>query len=557
MNDAITQLSAQVGVPIKPTIKLPGEGVTVTDTAKAIYEVAGVQNGLFYSNGRVVRISRVDKTAPEQFEALSASQAVSEFEKYGSFVGGTGKGKVMAENTAKLILEADVGREILPNVKLILSRPLLMLQNGLIDTLNIGYNPESMVYVLGGSLQEPDSLDEAVDLVQAPFVDFSFKTDGDYSRAIALMLTPALKIGGFISDHTPIDIVEASESQTGKGHLLHLRCLVYGEQAVLVVRQKGGTGSPDESLSAAILSGRPFIQIDNLRGGFSSELLEAFLTNPGHITVRVPYSKVSTAEGTNRFFAITSNGVEITEDLANRASFVRLIKEKDREFSLINGLPIEQIIRRQHSSFSGAIAKVIRHYHSLGMPKTGEKRHARREWAQTLDWIVQKIFELPPLLDGMEEVKARTVNPALGFVRELAIQIEKCGKLGHELRPSELADIYTAAGLVVPGLDKSEEVDYNNKQEAQRVGQLMKQAMKDGDELVVEGYKVTRSSQKRIVPSGALSDANFYRFELMGEPRVTESKAESSIDPQSSSEGGGEPDEKQAQQAQEGVSQNI
>lgn len=546
MNDAITQLSAQVGVPTKPTIKLPGEGVTVTDTAKAIYEIAGAKCSLFYSNGVVVRISKADKTAQEAFEELTAPKAVSEFEKHAVLTDAKGKGKVLAENSAKVILYADIAREILPTLKLILSRPVLVLRNGIISTLKSGYNHDSMVYVIGGQLQEPETIEEAVGFVQATLMDFSFKSDSDHSRAIALMLTPALKIGGFISDHTPIDIVEASESQTGKGHLLKRRCLIYGEEAVLVVRQKGGTGSLDESISAAILSGRPFIQLDNMRGGFSSELLEAFLTNPGRVTVRVPYSKVSMAEASNRFFAITSNGVEITEDLANRASFVRLIKEKDREFSLVNGLTIDQLIGQKHSVFGGAIAKVIRHYHSQGMPKTDEKRHARREWAQTLDWIVQNIFELPPLLDGMEEVKARTVNPALGFVRELAIQIEKCGKLGHELRPGELADIYTAAGLVVPGLDKSQEVDYNHKQEAQRLGQLMKQAMKDGDELVIEGYKVTRSSHKRIVPSGSLSDANFYRFELMGEPRVTELKAESSIDPQSSSEDRSEPDEEQA-----------
>jgi hypothetical protein len=470
---------------------------------------------------------------------------VSEFEKFANFTDNKSKSKVMPEATAKLILESYLARDILPNVRLILNRPLLILNDGEIDALSAGYNERSMVYVVGGELREPDTLEEAVRYIEAPLVDFSFKTEGDRSRAIALLLTPAFKIGGFITDHTPIDIIEASESQTGKGYLLHLRGLIYGERARLVVRQKGGTGSLDESISAAILSGQPFIQIDNLRGPLNSELLEAVLTNPGDISLRVPYLQPLAAAAHNRFFTITSNGVEITQDLANRASFIRLIKERDRDYSKVGDLSIEQVIRERLSHFGGAIAKVIRHYHSLGMPKTDEKRHPRREWAQTMDWIVQNIFELPPLLDGMDEVKERTVNPALGFVRELANQVEKGGKLGQELRCGELAMLYASAGLTVPGLDKSADVQYGESHGAQRIGQLMKQAMVNNlDEIVLEGYRVTRKSHKRIISSGNLSDTNFYCFELIGEPQKIESKAEETVATKLISEDRSEPEGK-------------
>jgi hypothetical protein len=59
-----------------------------------------------------------------------------------------------------------------------------------------------------------------VALIEQILVDFSFQTDSDISRAIACLLTPALNLGGFIKGGIPVHIIEANESQTGKGTFL-------------------------------------------------------------------------------------------------------------------------------------------------------------------------------------------------------------------------------------------------------------------------------------------------------------------------------------------------
>jgi hypothetical protein len=102
----------------------------------------------------------------------------------------------------------------------------------------------------------------------------------DKSRAIAAILTPALKFGGLLEAHTPLFVVEADDSQAGKGFLLELVQMIYRETASIVTQRQGGVASLDESLAQAMLDGRPFIQLDNVRGHIGSPYFEAILTCP-------------------------------------------------------------------------------------------------------------------------------------------------------------------------------------------------------------------------------------------------------------------------------------
>ncbi len=298
MSDQIQQLqqlaSTKLGMTdkaTKPLVMLPGKGVQIRDTAKEVYEQAAAQNGLFYSNGLVVKVSSTGSSSLPQLSPLTPAEAMSELEKYVRFRKPGGKENeetLLTEGIAKAILLCDVAKTILPNVRGLLNRPLPVLLKGQLEALHSGYNASTGLLVAGGKITEPDTVEEAVKLINSIFMDFDFQSNSDISRAIACFLTPALKIGGFINGNTPVDIIEANESQTGKGFFLYLRSLLYGEVSMIITRQKGGVGSMDETFGKALISGRPFIQFDNVRGELKSELLESFLTNPATMLVRRP-----------------------------------------------------------------------------------------------------------------------------------------------------------------------------------------------------------------------------------------------------------------------------
>ena len=80
------------------------------------------------------------------------------------------------------------------------------------------------------------------------------------------------------------------DGSRGKGYRQKLVAAIYCERIYpLIAKREGGIGSFDESISSGLLSGWPFIGLDNLRGRLASQFLESLLTAPEAVSVRVPY----------------------------------------------------------------------------------------------------------------------------------------------------------------------------------------------------------------------------------------------------------------------------
>src|SRR5207253_3896807 len=95
-------------------------------------------------------------------------------------------------------------------------------------------------------------------------------------------------------------------------------------------------------------------------------------------------------------------------------------------------------VRRHHGYYLGCVFTVVRTWFEAGKPRTNECRHDFREWSQTLDWIVQKLFGLPPLLDGHREEQERISSPHRNCLRDVAIALEHLTRLDEGLRVGEL-----------------------------------------------------------------------------------------------------------------------
>jgi hypothetical protein len=186
-------------------------------------------------------------------------------------------------------------------------------------------------FVIGGeaSLAKME-LNAAVELLFDAVSEFSFKTPADKSRAISAIITPAVVFGELFRAHVPVFVIEADESQTGKGFFLEVIQTIYGEIPTIITQRQGGVGGFDESLSQALLNGRPFIQFDNMRGRLVSQYLEMIMTCPpnGSVGARVPYKRETQIQPARFIFQLTSNGFESTRDLANRSCIIRLLKRR-------------------------------------------------------------------------------------------------------------------------------------------------------------------------------------------------------------------------------------
>jgi hypothetical protein len=405
------------------------------------------------------------------------------------------KQKLCSLDNAKALLATEAASKHLPIIQAVVNSPVFAEdETGQLVVLNQGYhNRNGGIYVLRKREIETDiQIEEAVKSILEIVGDFSFLRESDKSRCVAGIISPAVRFGRLLDADFPLDYCEADQSQTGKTFRMNLICSVYGESPCVVVlpsESKKGVGSLDELLSAALLSGAPFITLDNLRGEISNQLLESAIRGQGKVPVRSAYSKPTQIETDHVYWLATSNKAQTTHDLANRSIITRLRKRPwNYKFRDYAGTDLLTHVKRKSDYYLSCIFAVVRQWHLCGKPRTEETRHDFREWSQTLDWIIQNIFDLQPLLDDHHSAQLRISSPGLSLLREVALAVDNSDQCGEELSATQIAAICEAAAIDIPGCRSGAEL----KQQSQRIGSLFGPLFKESDVIVVEGFKVER-----------------------------------------------------------------
>jgi hypothetical protein len=295
-------------------------------------------------------------------------------------------------------------------------------------------------------------------------------------------------MGRLLPGHALINVVEADESQTGKGYKLAVDRAVYGESSGNILKRKGGVGSFDESLAHQLASGKPFLTLDNVRGRLDSEYLEGVVTMQGRVPVRLPHKGEVEVDARSLTIHMTSNGYQATRDLGNRSLITRLLHQPEGyEFKKFAEGGLLEHVEAQQPRYLGAVFAVVRHWHAADKPRLPTS-HSFREWVGALDWIVQNVFDLPPLLEGHEETIIRVTNPALTWLREIAPAVAAARRLGDELSASALVEISRGADVAIPGgTDKTEADD-----DARRLGTILAPCFRQAACVPLDAYQVLR-----------------------------------------------------------------
>jgi hypothetical protein len=408
---------------------------------------------------------------------------------------------------------------MLPEIHIITACPVVYVNDaGEPDTHRDGYLEcgGSGIFVTGGTSEEVP-LDEAVALIESTQDDFLFPTPADRARAIAMMLTPALVQGGFIQDRVPGDFAEANDSQAGKGYRHNLIVEIYNDTAVLVTQRMGGTGSFEEFLGSALLKGRIFILLDNLRGKLDSPAIESFLTTPyGQAYQARGFRQSGEVKAGRNIIQASSNGLEGTRDISNRMCVVRIRKQPaGYVFKQYPEGDLLEHVKANQGKYLGAIHAVIKEWVRQGQQRTSEHRHDFRKWCQTLDWILTHIFNRPGFMDGHREIQSRVSTPMVAALRELAIALDLAKRLEGDFIASELIEL--AEEFNVNLVDaKTRDPEQQKKQLGRKLGALFRDSgkkLETGDSILVEEYEFVRMvEQVKQDNSKGYHDQKTYRF---------------------------------------------
>ncbi|HBF35482.1 TPA: hypothetical protein DDW35_13045 [Candidatus Sumerlaeota bacterium] len=471
----------------KEVLVLPGGSQSISDCAKKFFARLAETGRYFLRAGVVVRVIQSDGEHVFQPVVAEALRSISE-KYFNLFVWRAGRGGemvlkpcVMTSDQARGLFDSPF-TGMLPEVKSLSACPLL-LPDG--RTITAGFDGTSGVFVTGCGTVVDVPLEQAVVALSGLLADFAFVRPGDKARALAALITPALRKAGFLR-LCPMQINEADQSQTGKDFLLKAITSIYLDKPALITQRAGGVGSADESLSSRLLAGCAFPTFANWRGKIDSPMLEALLTEERSFPTRVPYRGEVSIDPSRVCLSMTSNASAMTRDLANRSYTVRLRKKPPGyQFQKYTEGDLLDHIRANQPFYLGAVFSVVRYWMQAGQPTTQETRHDFRQWARILDWITQNVFYAGPLLAGHEETKARLSDPAHQFARSIAVVAANTGIAGRGYSAKALAELAFANDVEIPGCKT-----FDESSGARIIGILFKRVLGDAQEISVDGYTI-------------------------------------------------------------------
>ena len=357
----------------------------------------------------------------------------------------------------------------------------------------------------------------AVERILELYPDFDFASLADKSRAITSMFMPALRFGGLLRCHLPAELIEADESQAGKGLLAEMCQRTYGEVPEFSAKRKGGVGSFDEDLSNKLARGRPFIQIDNVRESLDSQFFESCMTVTYGATIeaRIPYKRGIQVDPNRHIFQVTSNRFEATTDLANRACVVR-IKKRPTGYqwkTFPDGLHLESHLALNPWPYLSAIYTIVARWIKDGKPRSEKERRGEgkfRDWWQVADWFARKIFELPSPLDDHEKIQRRVASAGQTWLRSLGNLLKAQNLLDVELPASQIVELINEAqdadGVAIPGV----KADATDEKKQQQIGIIMGKIFTGKTSVEIDTFTITRVEKEVQRPQ--FHDAKMRKF---------------------------------------------
>ena len=491
--------------------------ISYKQSADHIWSVAKAHGLAFHRSGLPVelidgKIKPIDKhrlSSLVEKLARKSGQSLGTLKAHGN---GIKWSSTQLNQTQSQVILADEGtiREGLDEIVTVSHTPILSSDG---EILREGYHAKYKTLVTGGEVEDVP-IDTAIESIKDLTADFLGSRPSDVSRLVSAFLTPAAKVAKIIDGHTPLFFYEADESQSGKGTYAEAVPKIYSERSISV-KQYGAMerNSATKQIDVALVDGRNYITLDNWRGKLDLPVLESLITGEeGSHLADKKFSRDVEVDPTKVNWAVTSNGVQTTQDMFNRYCFIKLKRQPlDYQWKYGTKQGFHQHIADNQPFYLGCVFTVWKEWIARGRPITKDHSHALSGWAGSLDWIVCNLFELPPI--GIDaKTRNYQVDPNLAFLRELCLVIKREDKLGEKLKPSDIASVLIESEICMPGSAQPFGIQYSaegvqNIQAGRKMGSLLK---KDGDSLEVGGFTITTVHEEKFEHDGF---NKFYYFE--------------------------------------------
>jgi len=217
------------GTAAPDVILLPSATTRIIDSAKAIFIRAADRRTLFIRgrvvheisplNGQLVLVPVTADMLRSRVEHLAQTMRWISDGRGGAVLKPS---RPKAEDAKGILDSPEVA--LLPPIDTIFNSPVLRDGPDGPRLLNKGYHQvgNEGVFITSGQVVGAMELFEATGALRGLLTDFEFVERADEARALAALVTPALRFGRFFVGHAPLLVLEADQPQAGKGYFVTL-----------------------------------------------------------------------------------------------------------------------------------------------------------------------------------------------------------------------------------------------------------------------------------------------------------------------------------------------
>jgi putative DNA primase/helicase len=305
-----------------------------------------------------------------------------------------------------------------------------------------GYDPVTGLFLVGSlslpvipSAPSKDDAVAALARLRELLAEFPFVDDASVAVACSQLITPVVRAA--VAPAVPLHLIRAPQSGTGKSYLADLASLIATGKPCAVIAADKNLEETEKRLVAAVMTGRPIINLDNCRNTLEGAILCQITERPLLELRRLGSHDMVPVTNTVSVFA-NGNNLTIAGDLVRRTVVGSLDADVENPETRTFATDPAAMIRNDRGGYVAACLVVVRAYLAAGEPERLPSLPSFGAWSDRvrspLVWL-----GLPDPVTTMEG--ARAEDP----VRETRLQVFAAwaAELGvsHGYQTAELVEL--------------------------------------------------------------------------------------------------------------------
>jgi putative DNA primase/helicase len=417
------------GEPPRPTIRIAaGEIERIVDETELALINAG--RGLYQRDGKIVFVAYTpaktcdgDNTTTIQIlergehALLLDMSAATNFERFDK----RANKWVSADPPLTIVLalkEYGLGKLRFPVLHGVVTAPAMRADGSILSkpghdaATGLLFDPRGVVFPAIPERPTRDDAESAFALLNGLIDTFPFETKNDRAVGFSMILTACVRRS---LPTAPLHAVSAPTAGNGKGKLVDIACVIATGFKASPIGQRTGEDELEKALGAKLMTGAPFIAIDNCTQALSGDLLNSMLTQD-EVSPRILGKSEAPSVSTGAFVTATGNGLVIKGDLIRRTLVCRIdAKVEQPENRAFKCDPVMEAMERR-PAFVVAALTILRAYHVSGKPSKPTPLGSFEAWSDlvrgALMWVgaadpvetTKKLRKSDPVLEALRAV---------------------------------------------------------------------------------------------------------------------------------------------------------